>query len=109
MKVNAAVIGTGLGTGRRRTDVQRPVARFPIVDTATFELRKNIEHRGARRGDEKRPERQLPRRELAALPNVARRMDDQIAAVFAIDEYELFIGNRHGTAGAHEDLHAKSL
>src|SRR5204863_9468986 len=100
--VHAAMVGRALGLalGRRRV-VERPVARFEIVDAAIFELRQNVDHRAADSTDEKAPVGELDGGKLALLPYVARRVDDQVAAIGAVEEYHL--RHDHGAAGALVD------
>lgn len=100
--VHAAVFAGILRTARLGEIVERPVAGFPVVDAAALELREYVEHRLPRRGDQQRPECQLRRRQLAALPHRPRRVDDEVAAVLAIDENE--IGQDDMAAGGCEEV-----
>ena len=89
MHVHAAVIRRALRPLRWRRVVERPVARLEVIDAAALELRQHVDHGAADRADEEAPVREVERRELALLPDVVRRIDDQVAAVGAIEEHHL--------------------
>ena len=91
-----------LRAGRIGLVVQRPVARVPVVHAAAPKLRQRVDHRAARRGDERRPSRELRGCELAALPDGARRVDDQMAAVLPADEQAAVRRQEDGAAATRE-------
>src|SRR4051812_49627498 len=99
MHVHASIVArTLLLSLWRRRVVQRPVARLEVVHAAAVELRQYVDHRAADRADEEAPVREVERRELALLPHVFRRIDDEMAAIGAIEEYRL--RQHHRPAGA---------
>src|SRR4051812_9813900 len=101
MHVDAAVILRALRALGRRCVVQRPIAGLEVVHAAALELRQHVDHRAADGADEEAPVRELDRGELALLPDVARRIDDQVAAVRAVEEHAL--RQHHRAAGTLVD------
>src|SRR3569832_1473858 len=89
VQVNAPVLFRRLVSARLCLFVERPVPCFPVVDTSTFELRQDVEHRLPCRCHECRPKRQLDCTQLGSFPYVARRVHDKISAIPAIYKYEL--------------------
>src|SRR5882672_10424443 len=90
MHVHAPMLGRALLLAlRRRRVVQRPVARLEVIHAAAVELRQDIDHGAADGADEEAPVRKIERRELALLPDVLGRIDDQMAAIQSIEEHHL--------------------
>ena len=103
MQVNATMLGSGFhsartGTARFGGEIQRPIASFPIVDASEFKLGQGAQHRLSSSRDQKRPVRQLGRRKFPALPDFTRRIDQQIAAIFATQQSSAFIRQRQMSA-----------
>src|SRR5205085_11553247 len=94
--MHSPVLLSGLRAFGRRGVVQRPVAGLEVIDAAAIELRQHIDHRAADRADQEAPVRELDRRELALLPDRARGIDDEMAAILAVEKY----GLRHHDAAA---------
>lgn len=69
--------------------IERPIARFPIIDAPAFEPRQPRRHGLAGGSDEIGPGSELLGAEQAALPDRAGRIDDQIAPVLAVDENQI--------------------
>src|SRR4051812_2231656 len=89
MHVHAAMIACRLRSAWRRGVIQRPIARLEVVDAAASELRHNVDHRAADGADEDAPVHELDIGELALLPYRARRVDDQVSAVGAVEKHRL--------------------
>ena len=83
MQMNTPVPGAGLGAARLGFKVQRPVAGLPVVDASVFKLRQSAQHGLPRRGHQERPLRQLGGSKLAPLPDLARRIHQQVPAILA--------------------------
>ena len=67
--------------------MQRPVARFPIVDASAFELGQHIEHRATGGSDEGRPLQQFAARELTSFPHVPRRIHNEMTTIHPADKH----------------------
>ena len=79
-------------------EIQRPIAGFPIVDASEFKLGQSAQHRLSSSRDQKRPFSQFGRRKFPALPDFTRRIDQQIAAIFATEQSSAFIRQRQMSA-----------
>src|SRR6478609_8098164 len=91
MQMNAAIfrgILYSLGTSSARLGgkIQGPVAGFPIVDASAVKLGQRAQHGLSGGRNQKRPMREFVGRKFAPLPDFARRIDQQIAAIFAAQQ-----------------------
>ena len=83
MQMDASVLRRRLHSARLSGEIQRPVAGFPIIDAAQMKLRQRAQHGLSGGRNQKRPLREFNRRKITALPDVTRRINQQIAAIFA--------------------------
>src|SRR5438270_10387336 len=85
--MHAPVLLSDLRAFGRRGVVQRPVAGLEVIDAAAIELRQHVDHRPADGADQEAPVCKFDGRELALLPDRARQIDDEMAAILAVEKY----------------------
>src|SRR6478735_1503067 len=96
MQMNAAIfrgILYSLGTSSARFGgkIQGPVAGFPIVDASAVKLGQRVQHGLSGGSNQEGPMREFGGSKFASLPDFARRIDQQIAAIFAAQQSCAFL------------------
>lgn len=104
MQVHAAVLRRALRSGRFGILMERPVPRLPVIDAAAFQNGQDVDHGPPRRRHQKGPLHELLRRQLTALPDLPRRVDDEIAPIRAVDENQPPRRQDDRAAAAREEL-----
>src|SRR6476469_11253086 len=91
MQMNAPIVrgllySLSTSSARFSGKIQRPVAGFPIVDTSAVKLGQRLQHGLSGGSNQEGPMREFGGSKFASLPDFARRIDQQIAAIFAAQQ-----------------------
>ena len=108
VQMNASMLRRGLHPARFCSKIQRPIAGFPVVDAAAFELWQGAQHGLSRGGNQKRPLRKFGGREFTALPDFTRRIDQRVPAILATNQSCAWIGQRELSTGASKKCPSQS-
>src|SRR6476469_2476832 len=91
MQMNAPIVrgllySLSTSSARFSGKIQRPVAGFPIVDASAVKLGQRVQHGLSGGSNQEGPMREFGGSKFASLPDCARRIDQQIAAIFAAQQ-----------------------